>query len=363
MQTQDQWVQRIAATVQLAEPEQAAQIVARQARRLSKLTKTWDTLEKYTTPTAAELAAADQAAAEASAAEQLRSVIGDFKEAARQEEARPRHRSPLIPAAGAAAQNRAGPSQNGAGPSQNGAEPSQTGAGPHHNGARPEAEAPVMEPAAAQKVAAVLRDAASTLLAAEAAELQEESLEASSKAYEAASQQLPEGHPRRLQWEAAARGLAALAQRTFGRGHELEIRLAAAGLAAAATWLLRSTGQEQLAGAAGAGEASGQPPAWLGWKAAHILTVSGGRHMMAADEPWLDWLDVEYLPAFEVGAGSVQRAQQACTLRAHVQDSPLAFFPYHILIVALGASRHAWNHTAQECLSGTCRMPKGCKQW
>ena len=312
VQTQDQWVQRIAATVQLAEPEQAAQIVARQARRLPKLSKTWDTLERYTTPTAAELAAADQAAAEAAAAEELRSVIGDFREAARQEEARPRHRSPLVPAAGAAAQNRAGPAQNGAGPSHNGAGPSQNGAAPYQNMASP--EAPVMEPAAVQKVAAVLRDAASALLAAEAAELQEESLEASSKAYEAASQQLPEGHPRRLQWEAAARGLAALAQRTFGRGHELEIRLAAAGLTTAATWLLRSTGQEQLAGAVGVGEASTEPPAWLGWKAAHILTVSGGRHMMAADEPWLDWLDVEYLPAFEVGAGSVQQAQQARTL-------------------------------------------------
>lgn len=309
MQTQDQWVQRIAATVQLSEPEQAGQIVARQARRLSKLSKTWDTLEKYTTPTAAELAAADQAAAEASAAEQLRSVIGDFKEAARQEDARPRHRSPLAPAAGAAAQSRAGPTQNGAGSSQNGASPGRNGAAPYQNGATPEGEAPVMQPAAAQKVAAVLRDAASTLLAAEAAELQEESLEASSKAYEAASQQLPDGHPRRLQWAAAARGLAALAQRTFGRGHEREIRLAAAGLLTAATWLLRSTGQEQLAGAVEVGEALTQPPAWLGWKAAHILTVSGGRHMMAADEPWLDWLDVEYLPAFEVGIGWVQRAQ------------------------------------------------------
>ena len=277
MQTQDQWVQRIAATVQLSEPEQAGQIVARQARRLSKLSK--------------------------------RSVIGDFKEAARQEDARPRHRSPLAPAAGAAAQSRAGPTQNGAGSSQNGASPGRNGAAPYQNGAIPEGEAPVMQPAAAQKVAAVLRDAASTLLAAEAAELQEESLEASSKAYEAASQQLPDGHPRRLQWAAAARGLAALAQRTFGRGHEREIRLAAAGLLTAATWLLRSTGQEQLAGAVEVGEALTQPPAWLGWKAAHILTVSGGRHMMAADEPWLDWLDVEYLPAFEVGIGWVQRAQ------------------------------------------------------
>ena len=352
MQTQDQWVQRIAATVQLAEPEQAAQIVARQARRLSKLSKTWDTLEKHTTPTAAELAAADQAAAEAAAAEELRSVIGDFKEAARQEEARPRHRSPLIPAADAAAQNRAGPSQNGARPSQN-------GAAPYQNGAGPEAEAPVMEPAAAEKVAAVLQDAASTLLAAEAAELQEESLEASSKAYEAASQQLPEGHPRRLQWEAAARGLGALAQRTFGRGHEHEIRLAAGGLLTAATWLLRSTGQDPLAGAGSEGQASTEPPAWLGWKAAHILTVSGGRHMVAPDEPWLDWLDVEFLPAFEVGAGSVQQAQQGCILE-HI----LRIHKWHIK----GLSSLPWvpavmRGTKQHKNARQAPLWKDCKRW